>query len=111
MAAPTPQTRSTGAKPFKIPKREVWEAFKRMKANQGAAGVNGQSITEFEANLSGNLYKLWNRLSSGSYFLPPVRRVDIPKANGGTRSAKTSDCNGDRVKMRGSCLQSSSKAI
>ena len=60
------------AKPFKIPKREVWEAFKRVKANQGAAGVDGQSIAEFEANLSGNLYKLWNRLSSGSYFPPPV---------------------------------------
>ena len=73
------------AKPFLIPKREVWEAFKRVKANQGAAGVDGQSIAEFEANLSGNLYKLWNRLSSGSYFPPPVRRVDIPKANGGTR--------------------------
>ena len=56
------------AKPFKIPKREVWEAFKRVKANQGAAGVDGQSIAEYEANLSGNLYKLWNRLSSGSYF-------------------------------------------
>jgi retron-type reverse transcriptase len=52
-------------KPFDIPKREVWEAFKRVKANQGAAGVDGQSIAEFEANLSGNLYKLWNRLSSG----------------------------------------------
>ena len=73
------------AKPFKIPKREVWEAFKRVKANQGAAGVDGQSIAAFEANLSGNLYKLWNRLSSGSYFPPPVRRVEIPKANGGTR--------------------------
>ena len=73
------------AKPFKIPKREIWEAFKRVKANQGAAGVDGQSISAFEANLSGNLYKLWNRMSSGSYFPPPVRRVDIPKANGGTR--------------------------
>ena len=73
------------AKPFKIPKREVWEAFKRVKANQGAAGVDGQSIAEFEANLAGNLYKLWNRLSSGSYFPPPVLRVDIPKADGGTR--------------------------
>src|SRR5438552_15180550 len=73
------------AKPFKIPKREVWEAFKRVKANQGAAGVDGQSIAEFEANLAGNLYKLWNRLSSGSYFPPPVRRADIPNANGRTR--------------------------
>jgi group II intron reverse transcriptase/maturase len=74
-----------GAKPFDISKREVWEAFKRVKANQGAAGVDGQSIAAFEANLANNLYKLWNRLSSGSYFPPPVRRVDIPKASGGTR--------------------------
>src|SRR5438309_8373417 len=73
------------AKPFDIPKREVWEAFKKVKANQGAAGVDGQSIADFEADLSNNLYKLWNRLSSGSYFPPPVRRVDIPKANGRTR--------------------------
>ena len=73
------------AKPFNIPKRVVWGAFKRVKANQGAAGVDGQSIAAFEANLSGNLYKLWNRLSSGSYFPPPVRRVEIPKASGGTR--------------------------
>ena len=73
------------AKPFSISKREVWEAFKRVKANQGAAGVDGQSIADVEANLTGNLYKLWNRMSSGSYFPPPVRRVDIPKANGGTR--------------------------
>jgi RNA-directed DNA polymerase len=70
------------AKPFKIPKREVWEAFRSVKANQGAAGVDGQSIAEFEADLEDNLYKLWNRLSSGSYFPPPVRRVDIPKRDG-----------------------------
>ncbi|HJZ22588.1 MAG TPA: hypothetical protein VJ226_16600, partial [Bradyrhizobium sp.] len=61
------------------------EAFKRVKANQGAAGVDGQSIQDFEARLGDNLYKLWNRLSSGSYMPPPVRRVDIPKASGGTR--------------------------
>lgn len=73
-------------KPFDISKREVWEAFKKVKANQGAAGVDGQSIAEFEADLANNLYKLWNRLSSGSYMPPPVRRVDIPKADGGTRS-------------------------
>jgi hypothetical protein len=73
------------AKPFKIPKREAWEAFKRVKANQGTAGVDGQSIAEFEADLRNNLYKLWNRLSSGSYFPPPVLRVNIPKADGGTR--------------------------
>src|SRR5258707_8355096 len=71
------------AKPFDIPKREVWEAFKKIKANQGAAGVDGQSIAAFEANLSGNLYKLWNRLSSGSYFPPPVRRGGISKTKRG----------------------------
>ena len=71
------------AKPFLIPKREVWEAFKSVKANHGAAGVDGQSIAEFEADLEDNLYKLWNRLSSGSYFPPPVRRVEIPKRDGG----------------------------
>jgi RNA-directed DNA polymerase len=73
------------AKPFDIPKREVWEAFKKVKANQGAAGVDGQSIRDFEAGLSDNLYKLWNRMSSGSYFPPPVRRVDIPKDDERTR--------------------------
>jgi group II intron reverse transcriptase/maturase len=73
------------AKPFDIPKREVWEAYKRVRANQGAAGVDGQTIADFEADLSNNLYKLWNRLSSGSYFPPPVRRVDIPKSDGRTR--------------------------
>ena len=65
------------AKPFDIPKREVWEAFKHVKANQGAAGVDGQSVAAFEAELSDNLYKLWNRMSSGSYFPPPVRRVYV----------------------------------
>ena len=73
------------AKPFEIPKQEVWEAYKRVRANQGAAGVDGQSIAEFEVNLADNLYKLWNRMSSGSYFSPPVRRLDIPKGDGGSR--------------------------
>jgi RNA-directed DNA polymerase len=63
----------------------VWEAFKHVKATRGAAEVDGQSVAKFEADLSSNLYKLWNRLASGSYFPPPVRRVEIPKANGGTR--------------------------
>lgn len=75
----------TGIKSFDIPKREVWEAFKRVKANRGSSGVDGQTIEVFEAHLSGNLYKLWNRLSSGSYHPLPVRRVDIPKAGGGVR--------------------------
>jgi RNA-directed DNA polymerase len=71
------------AKPFDIPKREVWEAYKKVRANQGAAGVDGQSIADFEADLSNNLYKIWSRMSSGSYFPPPVRRVDIPKGETG----------------------------
>ena len=73
------------AKPFSISKREVWDAFKRVKANRGAAGVDGQSIADFEVDLSNNLYKLWNRLPSGSYFPPPVRRAEIPKHDGGKR--------------------------
>ena len=73
------------AKPFCISKWEVWEAYKRVKANHGAAGVDEQSIADFERNLKGNLYKIWNRMSSGSYFPPPVRTVKIPKANGGER--------------------------
>ena len=74
------------AKPFCIAKREVWEAYKRVKGNQGAAGVDGQSIAQFEEDLKDNLYQIWNRMSSGSYLPPPVRRVDIPKGDGGTRS-------------------------
>ena len=73
------------AKPFDISKREVWDAYKRVKANRGAAGVDDQSIAGFEGDLRNNLYKLWNRLVSGSYFPPPVRQVEIPKDTGGTR--------------------------
>ena len=73
------------AKPFCISKWEVWEAYKRVKANHGAAGVDEQTIADFERDLRGNLYKIWNRMSSGSYFPPPVRTVKIPKANGGER--------------------------
>lgn len=73
------------AKPFGISKRVVWEAYRHVRANKGAAGVDGESIAEFERDLSNNLYKLWNRMSSGSYFPPPVRMVGIPKDDGGTR--------------------------
>ncbi len=73
------------AKPFCISKWEVWEACKKVKANEGAAGVDGQSIAEVEEDLKDNLFKIWNRMSSGSYFPQPVRRVEIPKDNGGTR--------------------------
>jgi RNA-directed DNA polymerase len=72
-------------KPFVISKRLVWEAWLKVKANKGVAGVDEESIEEFERNLAGNLYKLWNRLSSGSYIPPPVRAVEIPKRSGGSR--------------------------
>jgi RNA-directed DNA polymerase len=72
-------------KPYDIPKRRVLEAYWRVKANRGAAGIDGESLEMFEADLTGNLYKLWNRLSSGSYFPPPVKQVEIPKKNGGVR--------------------------
>lgn len=72
-------------KPFTISKALVWEAFKRVKANGGGTGVDGESIEEFEKKLGGNLYKLWNRMGSGSYFPPPVKAVPIPKKSGGTR--------------------------
>lgn len=73
------------AKPFNISKRAVWEAFKKVRANKGAAGVDDESIADFEANLEDNLYKLWNRMASGTYFPPPVRAVEIPKKGGGKR--------------------------
>jgi RNA-directed DNA polymerase len=73
------------AKSYCISKRVVWEAYLRVKANKGAAGVDEESITDFEGDLKNNLYKIWNRMSSGSYFPPPVRTVGIPKSSGGTR--------------------------
>ena len=73
-------------KPFDISKQEVWQAYQKVAANKGAAGVDGVDLTEFESDLKGNLYKIWNRMSSGSYFPPPVKAVEIPKAHGaGTR--------------------------
>jgi RNA-directed DNA polymerase len=69
-------------KPFEISKRVVWEAYLRVKANKGAAGVDGVTIEQYEQDLKNNLFKLWNRMSSGSYFPPPVKAVQIPKAGG-----------------------------
>jgi group II intron reverse transcriptase/maturase len=79
------ELKSSG-KPFEISKREVWQAWEKVKANKGAPGVDGYSLEEFEADLKNNLYKIWNRMSSGTYFPPPVRAVEIPKSHGrGTR--------------------------
>ena len=75
----------TQTKSFSIAKRQVWEAYKRVKANRGGAGVDGQTIEEFDKEMKNNLYKLWNRLSSGSYMPPPVKWVEIPKSDGGIR--------------------------
>jgi hypothetical protein len=85
-------------KPFQIPKTLVWEAYKQVKRNKGAPGADGQSIGDFEKDLKNNLYKIWNRMSSGTYFPPPVRAVEIPKAHGdGVRS---SACRPSRIASR-----------
>jgi RNA-directed DNA polymerase len=72
-------------KSFDLSKRQVLEAYKCVKANRGSAGIDKQSIAEFEEDISNNLYKIWNRMSSGSYFPSPVMRVEIPKEDGRTR--------------------------
>jgi len=72
-------------RPYAIPKQLVWEAFQRVKANGGAGGVDEESIVDFEKKLGDNLYKLWSRMESGSYFPLPVKAVPIPKKSGGTR--------------------------
>ena len=70
-------------KSFEISKWEIWEAWERVRDNKGAPGVDGVSIGVFEKDLRNNLYKIWNRMSSGSYFPPAVRAVEIPKPHGG----------------------------
>lgn len=72
-------------KPFAVTGYEVWHAWRQVRENRGAPGVDGQSVAAFEERLEDNLCKVWNRMSSGSYFPPPVRAVEIPKA-GGTRT-------------------------
>ena len=73
------------AKPFVISKQLVMQAYRLVKANRGAAGVDHQSLDDFEEGLKSNLYRLWNRMSSGSYFPAPVKAVSIPKKSGGER--------------------------
>lgn len=72
-------------KPFEIDKRLIWEAWNQVKSRQGAPGVDGQTIAQFEERLERNLYKLWNRMSSGSYLPSPVRVVEIPRKGSGRR--------------------------
>ena len=84
------------AKPFAISKRMVWEAFKAVRANDGAPGVDGQTLGDFASDLANNLYRIWNRMASGSYFPPPVLRVEIPKSGGGVRELGIPTV-GDRV--------------
>jgi retron-type reverse transcriptase len=72
-------------KPFDIPETLVWQAWKRVAVNGGAPGADGVTIEDFKADLGNNLYKIWNRMSSGTYFPPLVRAVEIPKSSGGTR--------------------------
>ena len=74
---------SAAVKSFDIPKALVWQAYWSVKANKGAPGVDGQSIDDFDKDRDNNLYKIWNRMSSGTYFPPPVRAVEIPKPHGG----------------------------
>jgi len=76
---------ATKRKSYEIDKQSVYQAYRLVKANAGAAGVDKETIEQFEKDLKGNLYKIWNRMSSGSYFPPPVRAVAIPKKGGGQR--------------------------
>ncbi len=74
------------AKPFQISRQEVWDSYKQVKANRGASGADGVKLKDFESDLKNNLFKIWNRMSSGSYLPPPVLRVEIPKSDGKKRS-------------------------
>jgi RNA-directed DNA polymerase len=84
-------------KSFAISKQEVWEAYKKVKANKGAPGVDGVTLDEFEKDLGNNLYKIWNRMSSGTYFPPPVLAVEIPKAHGDGVRILGVPCVADRI--------------
>src|SRR5450756_3171373 len=97
------------AKSFDISKAEVWAAWVKVRGNQGAAGVDGVSVAEFERDLKSNLYKIWNRMSSGTYFPPEVKAVAIPKTGGGTRILGVPSV-GDRVAQTVVCLLYTSDA-
>ena len=90
------ELKSTG-KPFEISKWEVWEAWKKVKENKGGPGVDGMTIEDFEKDLKNNLFKIWNRMSSGSYFPPPVQAVEIPKQHSDGVRVLGIPCVGDRV--------------
>jgi group II intron reverse transcriptase/maturase len=75
--------KSSAGKPFDISKQEVWDAYRQVKANRGGPGVDGMGIEAFESDLKNGLYKIWNRMSSGTYFPPPVKAVEIAKTHGG----------------------------
>src|SRR5688500_5446305 len=76
----------SSGKSFDVPKWLIWEAYQKVRANKGAAGVDKQSLADFAQNERKNLYKIWNRMSSGTYFPPPVKSVEIPKSSGGVRT-------------------------
>ena len=78
-------------KAFTIPKAFVWEAYKDVKKSHGGPGADGQTMEDFEGDLKNQLYKIWNRMSSGSYFPPPVLRVEIPKSDGGGQATWDTD--------------------
>ncbi len=84
-------------KPFRISKQEVWDAWLKVKGNQGAPGVDGQSIEDFGKDLKSNLYRVWNRMSSGTWFPPPVKAVEIPKPHGGGTRVLGVPCVADRI--------------
>src|SRR5436305_14869883 len=84
-------------KPFNIPKWAGQEAYQKVRANKGAPGVDGVALAEFESDRKNNLYKIWNRMSSGSYFPPPVKAVEIPKPHGGGTRVPGVPCVADRI--------------
>ena len=81
--SPGERQKSAEGKPFDIARQEVWDAYQQVKANRGGPGVDGVSIEVFDKDLKNNLYKIWNRMSSGTYFPPAVKAVEIAKAHGG----------------------------